>query len=127
MVEPVDPSNSFNGMGGTETVGREYFCTTCDSIKQLEEPQSRSVTKGFSGILVHVKFNTKEFFERVEEMAFKVGMQARLPQSLGCVVPRFLIIFFDSVAMEYLALVSALVLVVQGLMVEEFVNLDLGH
>ena len=93
MVELVDPSNSFNGMGGKETVGREYFCTTCDSIKQSEEPQSRSVTKGFSGIWIQVKFNTKEFFERVEETAFKARTRARLPQSLGCVVPRLLIIF----------------------------------
>src|SRR3979490_4555 len=93
MVELVDPSNSLNGMGGTETVGREYFCTTCDSIKQLEEPQSTSVTKGFSGIWIHVKFNIKEFFERVEETAFKVSMRVRLLQSSGRVVPRLLIIF----------------------------------
>src|SRR3979490_1936855 len=93
MVELVDPSNNFNGIGGTETVGREYFCTTCDSIKRSEEPQSRSVTKGVSGILIHVKFNIKEFFERVEETAFKVSTQARLPQSLGHVVLRLLIIF----------------------------------
>src|SRR3979490_3276023 len=109
MVELVDPSNSFKGTGGTETVGREYFCTTCDSIKQSEEPQSRSVTKGFSGIWIHVKFNTKEFFERVEETAFKVSMRARLPQSLGHMVPRLLIIFL-TVAVESLALVSELVL-----------------
>src|SRR3979490_155045 len=105
MVELVDPSNSFNRMGGTETVGREYFCTTCDSIKQSEEPQSRTVTKGFSGIWIHVKFNTKEFFQRMEEMAFKVSTQARLPQSSGRMVPRLLIIFFDSIAIESSALV----------------------
>src|SRR3979490_1869076 len=93
MVELVDPSNNFKRMEGTETVGREYFCTTCDSINKLEEPQSRSVTKEFSGIWIHVKFNTKEFFERVEETAFKVSTRARLPQSSGRVVPRLLIIF----------------------------------
>ena len=93
MDELVDPSNSFNGMGGTETVGREYLCNTCDSIKQSEEPQSRSVTKGFSGIWIHVKFNIKEFFERVEETAFKVSTRVRLPQSSGRVVLRLLIIF----------------------------------
>ena len=51
MVELVDPSNSFNRMGGTELVGREYFCITCDSMKQSEEPQSRRVTKGFQTYL----------------------------------------------------------------------------
>src|SRR3979490_1241642 len=93
MVELVDPSNSFNWLGGTETLGRKYFCTTCDSIKQSEEPQSTSVTKGFSGIWVHVRFNTKEFFERVEETAFKVSTRARLPQSLGPMFPRLLFFF----------------------------------
>ena len=35
--------------------------------------------------------------------------------------------FFDSVAVESLALVSELVLAVQALVFEEFIDLDLGH
>ena len=55
MVELVDLSKGLKGIGGTETVGKVYFFTTCDSIKQSEELQSRNVTKGVSGIIVHVR------------------------------------------------------------------------
>ena len=93
MVELVEPSNNFKGIGGIGVVGNAYFLTICDSIKQSEEPQSRSVTRGVSGRFVHVKLSTKEFFEGVEETAFKMSTRARLPQSSGRVVPRLLIIF----------------------------------
>ena len=35
--------------------------------------------------------------------------------------------FFDSVAVESLALISELILAVQALVFEEFIDLDLGH
>src|SRR3979490_1764534 len=86
MVELVDPSNSFNRMGGTGTVVREYFCTTCDSIKQSEERLSITELGKTPRIWIHVKFNTKEFFERVEETAFKVSMGKRIRIGKGTLV-----------------------------------------